>query len=299
MPAISVAGFASCPYHQQALAAAQKLVELGEFDAVEDLTKANRDLYQQWLRDEKPALEDDRAATHTSSPFVFSGETFIGGCDDTLALLAESQSGRSPQRRLGALAQHIKAAPTAAEAPPLPTTGVLNLPLLTPDQGQIPTRPLPRVGVDLPIIGFAGFGLTHERTQEECNQAVEAAVKIGATYMDVAPNYGNGTAQTMLGPALAPFRDRCILSCKTAERDAAGARRELEESLQLLQTDYFDIYQCHGVTDDEQVDTILGPGGALEAFKEARAEGKVKYLGFSAHDEDAALRMVASDEFDT
>ena len=110
---------------------------------------------------------------------------------------------------------------------------------------------------------------------------------------------GNGTAQTMLGPALAPFRDQVVLSCKTAERDAAGARRELEESLQLLQTDYFDIYQCHGVTDDEQVDTILGPGGALEAFKEARAEGKVKYLGFSAHDEDAALRMVASDEFDT
>ena len=65
MSAISVAGFASCPFHQQALAAAQKLVEIGKFDAVEDLTKANRDLYQEWLRDEKPALEDDRAATHT------------------------------------------------------------------------------------------------------------------------------------------------------------------------------------------------------------------------------------------
>ena len=62
----------------------------------------------------------------------------------------------------------------------------------------------------------------------------------------------------------------------------------------------FDDRKGHAfVTDDEQVDTILGPGGALEAFKEARAEGKVKYLGFSAHDEDAALRMVASDEFDT
>ena len=93
MSAISVAGFASCPFHQQALAAAQKLVDIGKFDAVEDLTKANRDLYQEWLRDEKPALEDDRAATHTSSPFVFSGDTFIGGCDDTLALLAESESG--------------------------------------------------------------------------------------------------------------------------------------------------------------------------------------------------------------
>ena len=117
MSAISVAGFASCPYHQQALAAAQKLVELGEFDAVEALTQATRDLYQEWLRDEKRALEDDRAATHTSSPFVFSGDTFIGGCDDTRALLAEAQSGRSPQRRRGALAHHVtKTAPTAAAA---------------------------------------------------------------------------------------------------------------------------------------------------------------------------------------
>ena len=90
MVAISVAGFASCPFHQQALAAAQKLVAQGKYAEVDDLTKATRDEYQSWLKSSKPSFEDERAATHTSSPFVFSGSTFIGGCDDTLALLAAS-----------------------------------------------------------------------------------------------------------------------------------------------------------------------------------------------------------------
>ena len=95
MTAISVAGFAACPYHQQALAAAKKLVAAGKYSAVEDLTCANRDEYQKWLASGKPKLADKRAATHKSSPFVFAGTTFIGGCDDTLALLAAAQSTRA------------------------------------------------------------------------------------------------------------------------------------------------------------------------------------------------------------
>ena len=109
MASISVAGFATCPFHQQALAAAKKLVELGIYDELDDLTCATRDEYQVWLKADKPSLEDARAATHTSSPFVFSGETFIGGCDDTLALLADSEAGRSsaPTRRLRAVASAL------------------------------------------------------------------------------------------------------------------------------------------------------------------------------------------------
>jgi glutaredoxin len=124
MAAISVAGFASCPFHQQALAAAKKLVDLGIYAELDDLTCATRDEYQVWLKSDKPSLEDARAATHTSSPFVFSGETFIGGCDDTLALLAESEAGRGsvPTRRLRAVAAAlrsgappVRAEPTAAQ----------------------------------------------------------------------------------------------------------------------------------------------------------------------------------------
>ena len=110
MVAISVAGFASCPFHQQALAAAQKLVAQGKYAEVDDLTKATRDEYQSWLKSSKPSFEDERAATHTSSPFVFSGSTFIGGCDDTLALLAASShtsASSSTSRRLRAVGDHL------------------------------------------------------------------------------------------------------------------------------------------------------------------------------------------------
>jgi glutaredoxin len=106
MPTISVAGFSTCPFHQQALAAAKKLVAAGKFSGLDDLTCASRDEYQLWLKDSKPALDDARAATHTSSPFVFSGDSFVGGCDDTLALLAASGAGRL-NRRLRALAGHV------------------------------------------------------------------------------------------------------------------------------------------------------------------------------------------------
>lgn len=95
MTTISVAGFATCPFHQRALEAAQKLVDAGKYSAVEDLTCATRDEYQVWLASDKPSFEDKRAATHTSSPFVFSGGTFIGGCDDTLALLAGAEKHRA------------------------------------------------------------------------------------------------------------------------------------------------------------------------------------------------------------
>ena len=94
MTAISVAGFATCPFHQRALKAAQQLVDAGKYSAVDDLTCETRDEYQQWLASDKPNFEDGRAETHTSSPFVFAGDTFIGGCDDTLALLAAAQSAR-------------------------------------------------------------------------------------------------------------------------------------------------------------------------------------------------------------
>ena len=190
-------------------------------------------------------------------------------------------------RRLEALA--------AALAPTTPTAAA------TAARGstRIPTRPAGRLGVSLPVIGFGAFALTKDRTQEECNAAVARAVAMGATYFDVAPMYGRGTAEALLGPALAPHRAACFLSCKTAERSAAGATRELNTSLERLQTDHLDLYQMHAVQTAEDVEAILQPGGALEAFREAKAAGKVRHLGFSAHDEESALTLIETDEFDS
>jgi aryl-alcohol dehydrogenase-like predicted oxidoreductase len=181
---------------------------------------------------------------------------------------------------LGSLARHLVPPPKAqqqllqpstAAATPVAAPAPSQLVTVTPADGQIPTRRVQRLGVDLPVVGFGAFGLTADRTQDECNLAVARAVAAGATYFDVAPAYGNGTAERLLGPALAPHRQQVFLACKTGEREGGAATTELERSLAALQTDYFDLYQCHAVTTAQDVDRILAPGGALEAFKVARA----------------------------
>lgn len=151
-------------------------------------------------------------------------------------------------------------------------------------------------GIELSVIGFGGILVMNE-SAEDSARVVSKAVDAGINYFDVAPQYGN--AQDMLGPALKPFRKDVFLACKTLERTADEARRDLEESLRLLKTDYFDLYQLHSVTTREDVDLILGPSGALELFEEARRNGLVRHLGFSAHSEDAALALLDAFDFDS
>ncbi len=157
-------------------------------------------------------------------------------------------------------------------------------------------RALGRTGERLSIIGFGGI-VVMNATPAEAAARVGHAIDRGVNYFDVAPSYGN--AEERLGPALKPYRTRIFLACKTEERTRAGALAELEGSLKRLGTDHVDLYQLHAVTTREDVDTILGPGGALEAFTAARAAGKTRFLGFSAHSVEAALALMEAFAFDT
>jgi predicted aldo/keto reductase-like oxidoreductase len=148
----------------------------------------------------------------------------------------------------------------------------------------------------LSIIGFGGIML-NDNPQEFANEIVAKAVEMGVNYFDVAPKYGN--AEERLGPALQPFRKNCFLACKTRERDATGAQKDLENSLKKMQTDYFDLYQLHEIATDEEVQQIFGKNGALETLVKAKKEGKVKHIGFSAHSVKAALFALNNFEFDS
>lgn len=161
---------------------------------------------------------------------------------------------------------------------------------------SMPKRGLGRTGEKLSILGFGGI-LVMDEKQEVANEMVARAFDHGINYFDVAPSYGN--AEERLGPALAPYRSRSFLACKTMMRTAGEARKELEHSLQILQTDHFDLYQLHALTTDEDIATAFGPGGAMETFVKAREEGKVRFLGFSAHSESAALAAMEQFPFDT
>lgn len=158
------------------------------------------------------------------------------------------------------------------------------------------TREYGNTGQQLSIIAFAGI-VVKDETIENSSRHVSWAIDQGINYFDVAPNYGN--AQNMLGPALEQYRNDVFLACKTGERDAAGARAQLEESLKLLRTDHFDLYQLHAMTTDEDLDVATGPGGALETFVKARDEGLVRHLGFSAHSAELAVELMSRFEFDS
>ncbi len=155
-------------------------------------------------------------------------------------------------------------------------------------------RVLGKTAEMLSIIGFGGIVVTNE-TGKDASRFVSTAVDRGINYFDVAPEYGN--AQEMLGPALKPYREKVFLACKTHEMSAKGAERELKDSLIKLQTDHFDLYQIHQVTTLQEVNKIMGPGGALEFFIRAKEKGYVKYLGFTAHSEEAAIAMIDSYDF--
>ena len=151
-----------------------------------------------------------------------------------------------------------------------------------------------RTGVELSVVGFGGIAVMDEDPSSAA-RIVAKAVERGINYFDVAPTYGN--AEERLGPALEPYRKSVFLACKTGKRQREEATVELHQSLERLRTDYFDLYQLHGVTKLEEVDQIMGEGGAIETLVEARDQGLVKYLGFSAHSEEAAVALLDRFEF--
>lgn len=153
-------------------------------------------------------------------------------------------------------------------------------------------------GVELSVIGFGGM-IVVGLAQKEANQVVADAVSQGINYFDVAPQYGEGEAEEKMGPALQPYREDVFLACKTLQRDAQGAREELDRSLRRLRTDHFDLYQFHAIVTMEEVERIFGPGGAIETFIRAHEEGKVRFIGFSAHSAEAALAMMDRFDFDS
>ncbi|MBS7657096.1 MAG: aldo/keto reductase [Candidatus Bathyarchaeia archaeon] len=152
------------------------------------------------------------------------------------------------------------------------------------------------MGPDLSIVGFGGIIVMNEPISLAC-RIVDKAIDRGINYFDVAPTYGN--AEETLGQALKPYRNSIFLACKTAKRTRKESFEELHNSLKRLQTDYLDLYQLHAVKTMEEVNQIMSGDGAIQTLIQAREEGLIKYTGFSAHSEEAALELLDRFRFDS
>ncbi|MFB6154815.1 MAG: aldo/keto reductase [Haloferacaceae archaeon] len=156
------------------------------------------------------------------------------------------------------------------------------------------TRALGNTGHDSTVATFGAIALNWLE-QEGADQMVELVLDRGVNHFDVAPTYGD--AELKLGPKLRQHREEIFLGCKTQEREYEGARRKLEHSLTRLGVDTIDLYQFHGLEYEEELDTITGEGGALEAVREARDEGLVDHIGLTSHG-DPDLILDALDRID-
>ncbi|ESP89446.1 aldo/keto reductase [Candidatus Halobonum tyrrellensis] len=160
------------------------------------------------------------------------------------------------------------------------------------------TRPLGDTGHDSTVMTFGAIALNWLE-QEGADQMVELVLDAGVNHFDVAPTYGD--AELKLGPKLRQHREEIFLGCKTQERTVDAARAKLDRSLDRLGVDTIDLYQVHGLEYEEELDTITAEGGALEAFRDAKAEGLVDNIGLTSHaDPDLILDAVDRiDDLDT
>ena len=166
--------------------------------------------------------------------------------------------------------------------------------------GDIQTRVLGRTGQRLSLIGMGGARF-HLNPFDDGVALVRRARDLGINYFDMARSYWDGRAEEVYGAAIPPFRKEIFLTTKSGERTRPGAERELETSLKLMKTDYVDLWQMHGVNTKQDIERILAPGGALEAFTAAKKAGKCRFIGFTGHADPAFnLEMLRSyDGFDT
>jgi predicted aldo/keto reductase-like oxidoreductase len=155
---------------------------------------------------------------------------------------------------------------------------------------------LGRTGLQVSRIGFGGIPIQRP-TEPEAIRIVRRCYEWGVTIFDTANGYS--TSEERIGKALAGQRDRVIIATKTPARDRATALEHLELSLRRLNVEVIDLWQLHNVSTFEVYEQLLGPGGALEAARQALEAGKIRHIGLSSHSLDVALKAVVSGHFET
>lgn len=143
---------------------------------------------------------------------------------------------------------------------------------------------------------FGGAALW-DISQVGADAVIRQVLDAGVNHFDIAPSYG--MAEKRVGPWMPRIRGQIFLGCKTMERSKDGAAAELRRSLELLQTNRFDLYQIHDVETTADLDAATRPGGALDAIVEAREEGLTRFIGITGHGvESPAVFLEALRRFD-
>ena len=154
---------------------------------------------------------------------------------------------------------------------------------------------LGKTGLEVSRIGMGGIPITRP-SMDEAVKVINRALDLGVNFIDTSPGYKD--SEERIGKAIAGRRDQVIIATKTGG-DKATALKLLERSLKRFNTDYIDLWQFQNVSNFENYERVVGPGGGMEIAQEALQAGKIRHIGISSHSPDVALKAVSSGLFET
>lgn len=160
-------------------------------------------------------------------------------------------------------------------------------------------RPFGRTGHRSSVTLFGAAALARA-SQDDADRALDVLLRYGVNHIDTAARYGD--SELRIAPWMARHRNDFFLATKTGERSAQGAREGLHRSLDRLKVDHVDLIQMHSLGHPDDWEQAFGPGGALEALVEARAQGLTRFIGVTGHGWNIATmhkRSLARFDFDS
>ncbi|HUS07608.1 MAG TPA: aldo/keto reductase [Bryobacteraceae bacterium] len=152
-----------------------------------------------------------------------------------------------------------------------------------PKSGGLALREFGKTGVKVSPIAQGGARMDLFPDIPSAAAHVRRVYDMGVNYFDCAHSYWDGKSEEAYGMGLSEVRKHIFLTTKSGKRTRQDAEEELHSSLKRLKTDYLDLWQMHGVQNKGEIDRILSPGGAMEAFEAAKKAGKCRFIGFTGH----------------
>ena len=164
---------------------------------------------------------------------------------------------------------------------------------------ELTKRTLGKTGADVTILGLGGEGVLRTFGRErDAHALINRAIDLGIRYFESARAYSG--SESYYGGALSERRKDIFLTSKSHARDREGALSHLQETLGNMKTDHLDLWQVHDVRTEGDIREIFGPGGAIEAFIEAKEKGMTRFIGVTGHQDPFIIRQcIETFDFDT
>lgn len=156
---------------------------------------------------------------------------------------------------------------------------------------------LGKTGMQVNPVGFGGIPI-QRLTPEESDRVVRKALDMGINFFDTSRIYTD--SEEKLGRVFSQYpRDSFYIASKTFSRDSEQAVKDLETGLKLLKTDYIDLYQCHNIGNEADLEKVLAPGGVVETLQAAQKQGKIRHIGITGHKPPLILKALKAFPFST